>query len=59
MNDELIRFKKDQKFLVFDYETCNLNLGSFNNKPWQIGYIICDKNKILERYNFLISHGTT
>ena len=54
MNDELIRFKKDQKFLVFDYETCSLNLGSFNNKPWQIGFIICDKNKILERYNFLI-----
>ena len=45
MDEDLLRFKKDQKYLVFDYETCNLNLGHLENKPWQIGFIICKGSK--------------
>jgi DNA polymerase III epsilon subunit-like protein len=27
-------------YLVFDYETCNLNLQSSDNKPWQVSYLL-------------------
>ncbi len=55
MNENLLRFKKNQKFLVFDYETCNLNLSSYENKPWQIGFIICQGSKVLKKFDLLIS----
>lgn len=54
MDEDLLRFKKDQKYLVFDYETCNLNLSHLENKPWQIGFIICKGSKILEKHDLLI-----
>ena len=38
MNDNLLRFKKDQKYICFDFETCHLNLLNSENKPWQLGY---------------------
>jgi DNA polymerase III epsilon subunit-like protein len=49
MNEELLRFKKNQKCVVFDFETCNLNLGLTSNKPWQLGYIECIGNKIINK----------
>lgn len=54
MNENLLRFKKDQKFLVFDYETCNLNLSSLENKPWQIGFILLKGSKVINKYDLLI-----
>jgi len=33
-------------YLVFDYETCNLNLQSPDNKPWQV-------SMLLKNYNFV------
>ena len=31
MKEELLRFNKKQKYIIFDYETCNLNLISTKN----------------------------
>ena len=53
MDEHLLRFKKDQKYLVFDYETCNLNLGLDSNKPWQLGFLTCKGNRILEKFDAL------
>jgi len=55
MNEELLRFKKNQKYLIFDYETCNLNLSSLENKPWQLGFVISEGSKILDRQDLYIS----
>ena len=41
MNNHLLRFKKNKKYIVFDYETCGLNLASLDNKPWQLAFLIC------------------
>lgn len=54
MNNNLLRFNKRQKFIIFDYETCNLNLASEDNKPWQLSFIIADQNKIIEEYDYFI-----
>tara|TARA_Y100001938_G_C8101556_1_gene442164 strand:+ start:364 stop:1005 length:642 start_codon:yes stop_codon:yes gene_type:complete len=57
MNEDLLRFKKKQKYLVFDFETCNLNLESLDNKPWQLGFITCQGTTILDKKDFYISWG--
>jgi len=54
MNENLLRFKKNQKYIFFDYETCNLNLGSFKNKPWQLAFIVTQGDKIIEEKEFYI-----
>jgi len=46
MQDNLLRFKKDQKYLVFDTETESLNL--VNSRPWQISWAIAQGDKILK-----------
>lgn len=45
MNDTLLRFHKNQKYLVLDVEAESLNLCLA--RPWEIGYIVCTQNKIL------------
>ena len=47
MKEDLLRFNKKQKYLFFDFETCCLNLGSLDNKPWQLGYIVIENGKII------------
>ena len=54
MNEELLRFKKNQKYLIFDYETCNLNLSAAENKPWQLGFVISMGSKILDKHDLYI-----
>lgn len=49
MDQNLLRFKNKQKYIIFDYETCNLNLSLFENKPWQLGYIVTEGTKIIEK----------
>lgn len=49
-----IRFDKTKKFIVFDYETCNLNLVSDSNKPWQLAFLVCSNHSIEKKYNFLL-----
>lgn len=44
----MLRFNKKQKYICFDFETCDLNLMSLNNKPWQLSYIIAEGPKIIK-----------
>lgn len=60
---ELLRFNTQQKYLIFDFETENLRLTQ-KNRAWQLGYMVCDINKIhviQNRYiwwdDFKISEG--
>jgi len=55
VNEELLRFKKNQKYIVFDFETCSLNLASLDNKPWQLAFIIAEGNNILEKHDYYIA----
>lgn len=57
MNEELLRFKKNQKYLIFDYETCNLNLNHCSNKPWQLGFIVAKGSRVINKYDFYLSWG--
>lgn len=54
MNENLLRFKKNQNYLFFDFETCCLNLGSLDNKPWQLGFIVINKGKIVKKKDYWI-----
>jgi len=54
MNEELLRFNKKQKYMVFDFETCNLNLASKDNKPWQLAFSIYQGGKLLESQDYYI-----
>ena len=47
MLDNLLRFKKDQKYIFFDYETEGLNL--YSSKPFQLSFIISEGQKIIEK----------
>ena len=51
MKESLLRFKKKQKYLLFDYETCNLNLVA-GNKPWQLAFMAVEGDKILEQKDY-------
>lgn len=52
MKEKLLRFKNKQKYLLFDYETCNLNLISGNNKPWQLAFLAIEGDKVVEQKDY-------
>lgn len=54
MNNNLLRFNSKQKYIIFDYETCNLNLCSPENKPWQLSFIVASNNKIYETHDYYL-----
>ena len=54
MKEDLLRFKRNQKYVIFDYETCDLNLASLDNKPWQLSFIVADINKIYEKQDYFL-----
>lgn len=49
---ELLRFKSDQKYLLFDFETCGLNLGSLRNKPWQLAFITIENQRVQDKADY-------
>lgn len=49
---KLLRFDKNQKYLVFDTETEGLNL--IHSRPWQVSWIICQDGKVLEKFDKLL-----
>ena len=51
MKESLLRFQKNKKYLLFDYETCNLNLVA-NNKPWQLAFLVIENNKVVESKDY-------
>tara|TARA_B100002019_G_scaffold138108_1_gene118999 strand:- start:37529 stop:38170 length:642 start_codon:yes stop_codon:yes gene_type:complete len=54
MKEKLLRFNKKQKYMFFDYETCNLNLVSEQNKPWQLAFIVTDLSKVIDKADYLV-----
>jgi DNA polymerase III epsilon subunit-like protein len=54
MNENLLRFNKKQKYIFFDFETCCLNLGSLDNKPWQLGFIVINDGKVVKKKDYWI-----
>ena len=49
---DLLRFKTGQKYVLFDFETCGLNLGSLRNKPWQLAFITIENQKITDKADY-------
>ena len=47
--EDLLRFKFDQKYIIFDTETEGLNLVS--SKPWQLAWIEAAGKKITKKQN--------
>lgn len=52
--EDLLRFRKNQKYMVFDFETCNLNLVSKENKPWQLAFLIYEGDKLIESNDYYV-----
>ena len=52
MKEKLLRFRKKQKYLIFDYETCNLNLIAGDNKPWQLAFMAVEGNRVIEQQDY-------
>lgn len=51
--NNLLRFKPNQKYLSWDFETCNLNLLASEdpvNLPWQLGWQIYQGTRLLESH---------
>jgi DNA polymerase III alpha subunit (gram-positive type) len=53
MTNNLLRYKKDQKYIVFDYETEGLNL--YYSKPFQLSFVIAQNKKIIKKVDNYIS----
>lgn len=47
--EDLLRFKFDQKYVIFDTETEGLNLVT--SKPWQLAWIEATGKKIIKKQN--------
>jgi DNA polymerase III epsilon subunit-like protein len=52
MKNDLLRFNKTQKYIVFDCETEGLNLVS--SKPWQMAWIVTQGGSTLEKFDIYI-----
>ena len=52
MNENLLRYKNDLVYSVFDFEGENLNLHT--SKPWQFACVTRTQKKILERHDIFI-----
>jgi len=52
MQTDLLRFDKQQKYIIFDSETEGLNL--VHSKPWQMAWIVAQGDKIIEKFDIYI-----
>ena len=52
MTNSLLRFKKNQKYIVFDFETEGLNLR--HSRPWQLGFLAAEGTEIKNQYDIYI-----
>ena len=52
MTNSLLRFRKKQKYIVFDFETEGLNLRY--SRPWQLGFIVTEGKSVRKEYDFHI-----
>jgi DNA polymerase III epsilon subunit-like protein len=53
MTSDLLRFKKDQNYLVLDTETEGLNL--VYSRPWQCSWIVCRGNRLISSHDHFIA----
>ena len=47
MTENILRFNKKQRYVVFDTETEGLNL--VKSRPWQIAWLVAEGDKIISR----------
>lgn len=47
-----LRHAQNQKYCVFDTETCSVNLVSAENIVWNLSYLITNRYNILEQHEF-------
>ena len=52
MTDTLLRFNRNQRYVVFDTETEGLNL--IKSRPWQVAWLIAEGDKIISRTDSFI-----
>lgn len=55
MIDNLIRFNKNVRYAVCDFETFNLNLSFQMNRPWQFGCVEVIGEQIIETHDIHIN----
>lgn len=46
----LLRYKTDQKYIIFDFETESLRLHT-KNRAWQLGYLLIENGRIVKSCN--------
>jgi len=51
--DDLLRYKFDQRYMLFDTETEGLNL--IMSRPWQVSWLVAEGKKIISRHNHFLS----
>ena len=51
---DLLRFNETQKYLIFDTESCGLNLMDTNNVPWEYAWFLCTRKEILKRGEYMV-----
>lgn len=52
MHDNLLRFNRKQKYLVFDFETESLALAL--TRPWQLSWLVYENGKIIQNEDHLL-----
>ncbi len=51
--NNLFKDKSDQKYIIWDTETCNVNLIK-DNDCWQLGFLLCQGTQIIEKHAYFI-----
>lgn len=54
IDDNLLRFNKEQRYLIADCETCHLNLVDESNLPWQWAWVDCTLDNVIGRENIYV-----
>lgn len=54
LGEELLRYDRKQEYVFFDCETCNLNLASPKNVPWQWGWVRANLNGVIEERSVFV-----
>jgi DNA polymerase III alpha subunit (gram-positive type) len=52
MTESLLRFKKNQKYICFDFETEGLNLKY--SRPWSLSFLVAEGNHVKKEYDYFI-----
>jgi len=54
MDGHLLRYRQDVKYAFIDLETFNLNLSFKYNRPWQVGIIFVEGEKVVDAQDIRI-----